>query len=261
MIISVINHTNGDIRDEDLQEAIRAINLQIERDFEPYWSLSATLRLEGKSSRKPHKFHPLDMRGDAIIYIWNKSNVSEALGFHNRNFKGIPFGFVFTEICNDLNEPWTVSLSHEALETIGDPEANLMVMGPHPDVTEKGRFVFHCYEMCDAVQNESYTIQGIDVSNFVLPLYFTSAEEFDGRNDFLGTKYPKIKGKKSEVLKSFGVNPGGYVWYYDPSADIKMNVFHVPNDPIAEQRLKIKDSAGETRRSARYRESLKLTKK
>lgn len=39
----------------------------------------------------------------------------------------------------------------------------------------------------DAMQDESYPIAGIKVSNFVLPLYFTSGDEPGGRNDFLGT--------------------------------------------------------------------------
>ena len=43
MIISVINHTNGQLTDEEVQGAIRAINRQIEEDFEPYWSLDAAL--------------------------------------------------------------------------------------------------------------------------------------------------------------------------------------------------------------------------
>lgn len=53
MIISVINHTNGEVTDEKLQFAIRAINRQIKEDFEPYWSLGATLRLEGRSGKQP----------------------------------------------------------------------------------------------------------------------------------------------------------------------------------------------------------------
>src|SRR5207244_13483369 len=44
----------------------------------------------------------------------------------------------------------------------------------------------HWYEMCDAVQDESYEIDGVAVSNFVLPLYFTGGNEKGGRNDFLG---------------------------------------------------------------------------
>ena len=45
MIISIINHTSGQLNDEEVQGAIRAINRQIKENFEPYWSLGATLRL------------------------------------------------------------------------------------------------------------------------------------------------------------------------------------------------------------------------
>ena len=167
MIISIINHTNGEVSDEELQFTIRAINRQIKEDFEPYWSLGATLRLEGRSGSQPNAEHPIDMRGDAVIYMWNKADIPGALGYHDRNFKGIPFGFVFTELSRELGEKWSVTLSHEALELIADPEVNLLVMGPHPNPREGGREVFHWYEMSDAVQAETYEIDGIHVSNFV----------------------------------------------------------------------------------------------
>jgi hypothetical protein len=47
MIISIINHSNGKVTNKRMQEVIRAINRQIKEDFKPYWSLDATLRLEG----------------------------------------------------------------------------------------------------------------------------------------------------------------------------------------------------------------------
>ena len=64
MIISVINLTRGEIADEEVQRAIRAINRQIAGDFAPYWSLGAELRLEGRSGGRPKKETPSDMRGD-----------------------------------------------------------------------------------------------------------------------------------------------------------------------------------------------------
>jgi len=174
MIISLINHTNGKLTDEEVQNTIRVINRQIKEDYEPYWSLGATLRLEGKAGAKPKQQEPSDMRGDAVLYLWDNVNVANALGYHERNNRGIPFGFVFTELSKSLGESWTVTLSHEALELIGDPEVNLLVAGPHPANPKQD--VFHWYEMCDAVQAESYEIDGVGVSNFVLPLYFTGSE-------------------------------------------------------------------------------------
>jgi len=171
MIISIINHTNGKISDEELQGAIRAINRQIREDFEPYWHIGAELRLEGRSGKTPSKQSLADMRGDAVLYLWDSVDVEDALGYHDLTNGSVPYGFVFTELAKELKEDWTVTLSHEALELIGDSEVNLLVQGPHP--VDVKRTVFHWYEMCDAVQAESYDIDGVKVSNFVLPLYFT----------------------------------------------------------------------------------------
>jgi hypothetical protein len=243
MIISLINHTNGLLTDEELQVAIRAINRQIAHDFEPYWSLGAELRLEGRSETKPSRHSLADMRGDAVLYVWDEIDVDDALGYHEKNDRGIPFGFVFTELSKELEEPWSVTLSHEALELIGDPETNLLVVGPDPN--DRRRSVFHWYEMCDAVQGESYEVDGVMVSNFVLPLYFTSSDERGGRNDFLGRSY---KGKS---LQSFGVNPGGYLGYFDPRKR-KNSSFFAKGDNKAETRLEVKRKAKGTRRSVRY---------
>jgi hypothetical protein len=105
------------------------------------------------------------LRGDAIIYLEDKMDSDDALGFHNIHFSGIPFGFVFTELSRKIGEPWQVTLSHEALELIADAEVNRLIMGPHPDPKQDGRMVFHWYEMCDAVQAERYEINGVPVSN------------------------------------------------------------------------------------------------
>lgn len=243
MIISIINHTNGKISDEQLQAAIRAINRQISEDFEPYWGLGATLRLEGRAGKKPQPQTAADMRGDAIIYLWDETKVDDALGYHEANNRGIPFGFVFTELVKELKEDWTVTLSHEALELVGDPEVNLLVAGPHPH--KPGKTVFHWYEMCDAVQSEFYEIDGINVSNFLLPLYFTGGEEVGGRNDFLG------RAHRGKTLQSFGVNPGGYIGFFDPdTGDNETYMAH--GDKVAAKRLAIKQKAKGARRSIRY---------
>jgi hypothetical protein len=244
MIISIINHTAGEVSDEELQGVIRAINRQISEDYEPYWSLGATLRLEGRTTEQPDKINAPDMRGDAVIYLWNQVDVPGALGYHDLNNHGIAFGFVFTELSRQLNEPWSVTLSHEALELIGDPDVNLLVMGPHPDPSEN-RDVFFWYEMCDAVQAENYLIDDVAVSNFVLPLYFTGGPTEEGRNDFLGRAY------ESQTLPSFGINPGGYVGFFDPVLG-NYSTYSLKGDRLAAARLAAKSTASEARRVFRY---------
>jgi hypothetical protein len=209
MFISIVNLTMGKLQDEELQEALRAINRQIGEDFEPYWSFGARLRLEGVIGSAPRKQTLSEMRGDALIYVWDRTDDEEAMGYHDRNNAGIPFGIVSLEESEKAGEAWTVTLSHEALELLGDPQANLLVRGPHPG--DRRRLVFHWFEMCDAVQAEHYVIDGVKVANFVLPSYFTRSNEPGSRNDFLG------RLGDGGVLPSFGISPGGYVGFFDPA--------------------------------------------
>jgi hypothetical protein len=241
MIISIINLSEGALGDARLQKAIRAVNRQLKEDFEPYWGFGAQLRLEGKTGRKK-SFDATDMRGDAILYVRQRVRASQDAGYHDKHYSGIPYGFVYLDLAVALDESWTITLSHEALELVGDPSANLLVQGPHP--TEK-RQVFHWFEMCDAVQDECYEIDGEQVSNFVLPLYFTASTERGSRNDFLGTM------KHGESLKSFGANPGGYVGFFDPKIR-KDDTWET--DERARQRLaikkKLRTGRGQRRRKA-----------
>ena len=120
MRISVVNLTHGLLSDSEVITAIRAINRQISEDFEPYWGLGGQLRLEGISVPEPDVDNPLDMQGEAIIYLWDKADVPDALGYHEANYRGIPYGFVFIDIATEIGENWTVTFSHEVLELIGD---------------------------------------------------------------------------------------------------------------------------------------------
>ncbi len=242
MIISVVNHTNGKLIDEEVLHAIRAINLQITEDFEPYWSMGARLRLERKTGRKPAPQTAADLRGDAIIYLWDKVAPDDALGYHDKSNRGLPYGFVFTDLADRLHEDWRTTLSHEALELIADPEANLLVKGPNPNASD--RVAYYWYEMCDPVQEEHYNIGDVPVCNFVLPLYFTSGDELNGRNDFLGRAY------EGHTLASFSVNPGGYLGYYDPDTG-KPAMLTRPGDRRARERLEIKAQALEDRKASR----------
>ena len=253
MIISVINCSDGRRSDSDVLCAIRAVNRQIAEDFAPYWGFAASLRLEGRSAPNPSpqdlKQNPQDLRGDAILYLWDRvADVPNALGYHDQNNRGLPYGFVFTEISDRLHEPWSVTLSHEALELIGDANVNLLAAGPHPAVPTKT--VYHWYEMCDAVQDETYTLDGVRVSNFVLPLYFTIGEQVGARNDFLNRTH------NGKTLQSFGINPGGYVGFFNPETG-QDETFSLRGDTRAQQRLQIKSEAFQeaprARRSAMYR--------
>ncbi|MBI4509738.1 MAG: hypothetical protein HY698_08870 [Deltaproteobacteria bacterium] len=248
MIISIVNFSA--LSDEEMQRTIRAINRQLDRDFEPYWHMGARLRLEGPAGREPRRQNPSELRGDGIVYVWDEVDIPGALGYHDANNRGIPYGFVFRELCDEIGEPWSVTLSHEALEMVGDANVNLLAAGPNP--TEPEKTVFFWYEMCDAVQADQYEIDSVVVSNFVLPLYFTIHEEVGGRNDFLGRAHEGV------TLRSFGINPGGYVGFFNPETG-EHEVYARKGDEEAARRLATKARASVTRRAVRYRQLARRT--
>lgn len=241
MIISIINNT--DLHHQEVQDTLRAVNRQLLEDFKKYWHKHVELRLEGWTGEQPDPSDPLDMRGDAVIYLWDDEDINDALGYHDLNHHGVPYGFVFRRLSERIGEPWSVTLSHEALELAMDPEVNLLAQGPHPDPSENGRTVYHWYELCDAVQQDIYEIDGIKVSNFVLPLYFTTSDEHKNHNDFLGLS-----------LKSFGVREGGYLGFFDPESG-EHETWTVPGDEIAAEHLKLKQRYGQAKRTPRRRGS------
>src|SRR6266478_1638438 len=103
MIISVINYTAG-LSDQVVQEAIRAVNRQVADDFFSYWGFGAQLRLEGKSNRKRGNANTTsDMRGDAVLYLCDEVKSSNTAGFHDKAYRGIPYGVVYLELADLLS--------------------------------------------------------------------------------------------------------------------------------------------------------------
>lgn len=196
--ISVINFS--DRSDEDVQDAIRAVNRQASEDFAPVWGLGWELRLHASAfdPSDPTTLENEPVRGDGVIYFINDQALSGALGYHDLNARAIPFGFVFD--LDERSDDWTVTLSHEALEMMLDPLASALVPGPNP---KDGNLALHTYEVCDAVERTDYDIDGVRVSNFVTPSFFTVGDEPATRNDFLGIG-----------VESFRALPGSHLAYF-----------------------------------------------
>lgn len=196
MKIALFNDTP--VPDIEVQAGIRAINQQLKLDFKPFWDIDAELVLMHPPEPQWIEMgHPW-AQADGVIYLMDEVIIPGALGAHTTTlFRGLPEGYVFREFSEQLGESWEATLSHEVLEMVLDPHVNRLALGAHPDPAQGGRGVLHWYEACDAVQGRNYQIDGVSVSDFVLPLYFTPIEERGGRTAFMG-----------EGPTSFGVTPG-----------------------------------------------------
>lgn len=199
--IAIINFSRRS--DQEVQDAIRAINRQVREDFMPLWGSGRSLKM------KPSSFNPSDsdtpakdpVEADSVIYLVDEASVEGALDYHDMNARETPVGFVFV-----LGDDWTVTLSHEVLEMILDPTVNIFIPGPDlRALDDDSRWLLHAYEACRAVERSAYEIDLIGVSNFVTPTYFRASDAPRTRNDFLGIG-----------VESFGVTEGSQLGVIDP---------------------------------------------
>lgn len=250
MLISVVNRSSV-LTDAHLQQAVRAVNRQLEEDFCPHWQFGARLRVDSAGRVASQRQKKLELpvlpgrRGDAVLYIEDKPTMALTEGYHDGNNADVPFGFVFLEPCTDGANDWTVALSHEAIELVGDPLNNLLVQGPHP--VDHRRLVFHQFELCDAVSGEYYEIEGVKVQNFLLPGWFSRNVVEGARNDFLG------RPLAGDSLAPFAIAPGGYLQYWDDKMPEgkKWTPHFDTGDDMAQRRVLAKQAAKLSRMARR----------
>jgi hypothetical protein len=186
--VDFINNSNA-VTDADLQTCIAALQKQVQFHFGPVWNINADLKFSTQLNFNP------------TIFVLDYSSDVSILGYHDITQAGIPVGFVFAQSSIDSGESWQVTASHELLELLGDPYVNLACQGQFA-----GQNVFFAYETCDAVENDVYQIDGVDVSNFQYPSWFVNQNS--DRYDYMG------------VLDApFTISSGGYLTYFRTVGD------------------------------------------
>lgn len=159
--ISIINQCSV-LTDAQVQPVVAAMQVQVHRDFAPTWGIDADLTFVPKGQTP-------DV-GHWWLVLLDNSDTAGALGYHELTPAGLPIGKVFCKTDIDYNLSWSVTASHELLEMLGDPDINLTTFVQ----TSGTAGVLYAYENCDAVEDDQYgyDIDGIKMSDFVLPCYF-----------------------------------------------------------------------------------------
>jgi len=200
VILTIVN-ISEQLASSQFQPAVAAIGKQVIEDFAPEWSASAYLRCMSLNLRE--RKAGIEGHHDALIYVGDSSQdpttgVDGALGYHSNNHKNTPYGFVYLDVCAQLNELWTCTLSHEVLELLADPCAVFAIAG-----TRNRHQVYYDLEVCDPTQGDTYQIDYVTVSNFVGKRYF-GLTGGSGKTNHLNLR-----------LEPFGVRPNGYLQYAD----------------------------------------------
>lgn len=135
-----------------------------------------------------------------VLYLFDDADAAGALGYHDVNSVGMPYGKVFV---NDILRNGghlfdgamsvSVTLSHELLELQFDPFCDTFREGPDG--------IEFAQEACDACEAEAYPMgdTGIWVSDFLGPEFFNLEAMPGARLDFLG-----------KISKPFETLSGGY---------------------------------------------------
>ncbi|HKS84733.1 MAG TPA: hypothetical protein VJR71_04585 [Pseudolabrys sp.] len=126
-----------------------------------------------------------------FVYVDN-ADMAGALGYHDLTKNGQPVSKVFVETTLAAHEVVSVTACHELFEMVIDPVANLWALA---DDTE------YAYEMCDPVEEDTFDVDGIKMSNFLHPAWF---EPFKHP---AGTKFDHL----GRLSKPFSMTKGGYM--------------------------------------------------
>lgn len=162
----------------DISIVAAAVNKQVVRDFGPAWGISATVQAFGSLEAVPSDYYQ--------VVLVDDDKVPNAAGYHT-DAHGQPLAVV--EVAGN----WPVTVSHEVLEMLADPSGNRIASaGPCVQmecreighIVPEGKRFDYLVEVCDPVESDGYTINGVPVSNFVLPCFYSSSEQIC---DFLGT--------------------------------------------------------------------------
>src|SRR6478752_6445452 len=110
----------------DLANVAGALNLQIQRDFQPIWNMAATVA----AIPDPEFIEP----GVWPIFIVDDVGTNGALGFHLTEHQQ-PYALV------QSGPTWSLTASHELLEMIVDPSGNWLVPSTGIAVSAAGAVV------------------------------------------------------------------------------------------------------------------------
>jgi hypothetical protein len=136
-------------------------------------------------------------RGFAMVFADDDQQVQGALAYHDVLANGTPYAMILLDEILGNGGTWlegdvsvSGAASHELCELLGDPGANRWANDAQGE--------FWALELCDATQGDSYVLNGVAVSNFLLPAYFNPLNA-DGPYDYLGV-----------VNAPFEIRPNGY---------------------------------------------------
>jgi hypothetical protein len=136
-----------------LDALVGAMRVYLDDHFVPVWGTPATVK-------KARGF----VRGAWAIGIFDSADQADDEGYHDLTPDGLPFARVFLPTVLADHTTLSATISHELAEMLVDPIANL--------AAERSDRVMYDFEVADPVEEETFEVRGMPVSDFVYPAWF-----------------------------------------------------------------------------------------
>jgi hypothetical protein len=188
-----------------LDTLVKAMQAYVDRYVAPIWGTPATLK------------QTTDFEDGAWAMVFlDDADEPGALAYHDLTPEGLPLSKVFVKTTIEAGELVSMSASHELVEMLVDPAINMYTTGPNPKITYTYTYenaipvkelklpvevnAMYAYESADPVEDESFQVNSVEMSDFVYPAYF---------EDFHKPRSVKFD-HKNKVTKPFQLLRGGY---------------------------------------------------
>ncbi len=137
------------------------------------------------------------LKGAWAMLFLDSADQPGALAYHDLTPDGLPQSKVFVKTTLDNHDLVSVSASHELVEMLVDPDVTIMTTGLDPKV-------MYAYESADPVEELSFPVNGIPMTDFVYPAYF------EGHHKAGSVRFDQM----NKVDKPFQILSGGYQIVY-----------------------------------------------
>jgi hypothetical protein len=167
---------------------------QVDNHLPSEWGVHATISAMSSDDATQGNFWS--------VLLYDKIS-QDVLGYHQAPHNRQPFAVV------KATTTWETTCSHEILEMLVDPTGNQLVRGPtiHPDATAPE--VDYLVEVCDACQDSTYPIDGINVADFLMKReFFSDPTSATGPYSYRGNLH---------APRSLTLN--GYLAFHDPDSN------------------------------------------
>lgn len=199
---AVVSRTNR-ADPKDIKRWCNACHKQLQGDYKSVWGRTGTVEYFASE-------HDVPM-GYVKCFIQEKLDEPGAAGYHTDEHNQ---PVIYVQFDGDAT---SVTMSHEFIETVGDPFGNRLITR---DIQNFGKCRI-LVEECDPPENFTYTIDGAEVSDFITPEWYDQEKQDGVKYSFLDT-----------IEQPGTIREGGYYSFMDHSGTWHQQTYFSGPAPI-----------------------------